>query len=133
MKYIKKPIPIDALQWTGHNTDEIINFMAKNNPVFDAQNNIIIKTLEGEMRACPGSWIIKGVEGEYYPCRGDIFAQTYEPYEEKEEVIKLLCPFCELHSDIKGAPKIVYDAVHNVYKRWVTCPHCGKKVNYDDN
>jgi hypothetical protein len=38
-----------------------------------------IKTLEGEMRAQVGDWIIQGVKGEIYPCRGDIFAATYEP------------------------------------------------------
>lgn len=42
---------------------------------------IFIDTLEGSMRANPGDWIIKGVEGEFYPCRGDIFEQTYEKVE----------------------------------------------------
>lgn len=40
---------------------------------------ILIDTLEGQMRADPGDWIIKGVKGEFYPCKPDIFAATYEP------------------------------------------------------
>lgn len=77
MKFVKKPIPIDAVQWTGYNFDEISNFMGDNNPVIDRSNNLFIHTLEGEMKAVPGSWIIRGPKGEYYPCREDIFEETY--------------------------------------------------------
>lgn len=45
---------------------------------------IVIKTLQGEMTAKPGDWIIKGVKGEFYPCKPDIFAATYEPVEAEE-------------------------------------------------
>jgi hypothetical protein len=45
------------------------------------RNSIFIETLEGTMRAMPGDYIIKGVHGEFYPCRGDIFEETYEPVE----------------------------------------------------
>lgn len=44
-------------------------------------DHLNVVTLEGTMRASPGDWIIRGVEGELYPCRSDIFAQTYEPVE----------------------------------------------------
>lgn len=77
MKFVKKPIPIDAFQWTGHNFDQIANFMGDNHPVIDGSNNLFIHTLEGEMKAAPGSWIIRGLKGEYYPCREDIFEETY--------------------------------------------------------
>lgn len=42
---------------------------------------LVIRTLEGEMRADPGDWIIRGVQGEFYPCKPDIFAETYEAVE----------------------------------------------------
>lgn len=77
MKFVKKPIPIDAFQWTGHNFDQIANFMGDNHPVIDGLNNLFIHTLEGEIKAAPGSWIIRGPKGEYYPCREDIFEETY--------------------------------------------------------
>lgn len=82
MKFIKKPIPIEAVQWTGDNVDEIMNFMGDNPPVFDYWNRITIQTLEGEMKASVGSWIIRGPKGEYYPCRQDIFEETYEQISE---------------------------------------------------
>ena len=47
--------------------------------------DIAIRTLEGEMRAIPGDWIIRGVQGEFYPCKPDIFAATYEPVPESDE------------------------------------------------
>ena len=131
MKYIKKPIAIDAIKWTGHNVDEIINFMKENNPVFDGNNNIIIRTLEGEMKASPGSWVIRGPKGEYYPCRGDIFEETYEEYEEPEFNYTLECPFCELRTKITERPQPFYDAIHNKYKYRLVCAHCGKKIDLD--
>ena len=78
MKFIKKPIPVEAIQWTGGNANEIISFMKNDSPIFDFWNNVIITTLEGEMKAPIGSWIIRGPKGEYYPCRRDIFEETYE-------------------------------------------------------
>lgn len=77
MKFVKKPIPIDTIQWTGYNFDEIANFMGDSRPVIAGTNNLLISTLEGEMKAIPGSWIIRGPKGEYYPCRKDIFEETY--------------------------------------------------------
>jgi hypothetical protein len=44
-------------------------------------DELIISTLEGDLRASPGDWIIRGVKGEFYPCKPDIFAATYEPVE----------------------------------------------------
>ena len=82
MKFVKKPIPIDAVQWTGYNFDEIAKFIKDNHPVITDTNNLLISTLEGEMKASIGSWIIRGPKGEYYPCRGDIFEETYEPISE---------------------------------------------------
>lgn len=80
--YRKKPVVIEALRYTGSNADEIKSFTQGrcyydvtvwNNPRF------MIGTLEGEHIASPGDWIIKGVKGEFYPCKPDIFTATYEP------------------------------------------------------
>ena len=86
--YRKKPMVIQALQWTGSNFSEIAAFMKCDNPdYFDASSNckfyakgdeLVIKTLEGDMVAPANSYIIRGVQGEYYPCKENIFLETYE-------------------------------------------------------
>ncbi len=83
MKFRKKPVVIEAVQFNGVENDlqELFD-LAKGSPrelVVDAlENYLTIQTLEGEMRADVGDWIIKGVQGELYPCKPDIFEQTYE-------------------------------------------------------
>ena len=81
-KYRKKPVIIEAVQWNGENVREIINF-CKKNVRFEFNNygkdiNLTIKTLEGDHLAKAGDYIIKGVKGEFYPCKPDIFHETYE-------------------------------------------------------
>lgn len=81
MKYRKKPIVIEAIQWNGKNFEEIVSqFGAKDNIVrhFMINNALEIITLEGNMIANKGDYIIKGVNGEVYPCKPDIFEKTYE-------------------------------------------------------
>ena len=79
MTFRKKPIIIDAVQWTGKNYDEVSTFAYDSErAVFIGENNLIITTLEGDMIANVGDWIIKGVKGELYPCKPDIFEETYE-------------------------------------------------------
>ena len=82
MKYRKKQVEIDAIQFVGTNKDEITEFMFSASSRFgitgDGSVVIFINTLEGEMVASVGDWIIKGVKGEFYPCKPDIFAATYE-------------------------------------------------------
>lgn len=87
-KFRKKPVVIEARQFTGHNQSEILAW-ARPGLSKDALNAaqvmrlpVIIPTLEGEMKADPGDWIIQGVKGEFYPCKPDIFAATYEAVEE---------------------------------------------------
>ena len=76
MKYRKKPVVIDAVQWTGQNSEELSEFMNRD---FEQKSYYaVIKTLEGNMLASKGDFIIKGVQGEFYPCKPDIFEQTYE-------------------------------------------------------
>ena len=102
-KYRKKPVIIEAIQWTGKNLIEVSAFI--NNESYaevlkeydrcipnklcrDVYEGIIkregfcIETLEGNMKAKIGNYIIKGVNGEFYPCKPDIFAKTYEEVED---------------------------------------------------
>ena len=95
-KYRKKPVVIEAIKWDGKNQREMFYFLTnytKENCAatleedtfrIDLANggcqvgNLIIKTSEGEMEANIGDYIIKGVKGEFYPCKTDIFQMTYD-------------------------------------------------------
>lgn len=82
-KYRKKPVVIEAIQYTGDNFDEIKE-LTKDSPtnrevlLRPASEKLVIRTLEGDMEADKGDFIIKGVQGEFYPCKLDIFEATYE-------------------------------------------------------
>ncbi|HEL1563485.1 TPA: hypothetical protein TX924_000963 [Streptococcus suis] len=75
-KFRKKPVEIEAIRFTGSNYEEIREFIGKNTLCSDL--SIVIPTLEGDMVAQKGDYIIKGVHGEFYPCKPDIFNETYE-------------------------------------------------------
>lgn len=75
-EYKKKPVVIEAIRFTGSNYEEIREFIGKNTLCSDL--SIVIPTLEGDMVAQKGDYIIKGVHGEFYPCKPDIFNETYE-------------------------------------------------------
>ena len=80
-RFRKKPIVIEAFQFDGHNYPELSSWMGE--AAKDMQSpadtlTMYIETLEGTMRADEGDWIIKGVAGEFYPCKPDIFEATYE-------------------------------------------------------
>ena len=82
IKVFKKPIVVSALQWTGANVSECKDFVGDSiefvYPAIDKSIVIaIIHTLEGDMYASIGDYIIKGVDGEFYPCKEDIFLRTY--------------------------------------------------------
>jgi len=85
MKFRKKPVVIEAIhyQWNEPDKfmdevqDDICDFIGGNLTVVG--DEIEITTLEGIMTASRGDWIIKGVKGEFYPCKPDIFEATYEP------------------------------------------------------
>ena len=77
-KFRKKPVVIEAVQWTGKNLAEITMF-CDTVKLHDRGDCLTIPTLEGDHRADLGDWIIRGVAGEFYPCKPDIFAATYEP------------------------------------------------------
>ena len=76
-KYRKKPVVIEAIQFVKGNEDEIAKFVG-NNGQFIAVNAYQINTLEGDMVANRDDYIIKGVKGEFYPCKPDIFEASYE-------------------------------------------------------
>jgi hypothetical protein len=81
-KFRKKPVVIEAVQNTAALLPaELHAFLGSFDGAHVEGQSILIATLEGEMRADPGDWIIKGVKGEFYPCKPDIFEATYEPAE----------------------------------------------------
>ena len=90
MKYRKKPVVIEAMQWTGLNLEEVKDFVgeALTYDILDTAWEVgkgrphvfmKIKTLEGDMEVSEKDYIIKGVNGEFYPCKPDIFQKTYMP------------------------------------------------------
>lgn len=83
MKFRKKPVVIEAVQWNGFMSD-IIDFLGHDLPTYGPPYNgaLRISTLEGDMVCTFGDWIIKGVKGEIYPCKPDIFDMTYELVED---------------------------------------------------
>lgn len=84
-KYIKRPIPIDAVQWFKQGDSPHVE------PIYGAGDMVgaccghpsnahgFIKTLEGTLTICPGSWVATGIKGEHWPIRDDIFRETYVP------------------------------------------------------
>lgn len=78
MKYRKKPVVIEAMQFIGGNLKDCLEFIGDKARYDQDCCAIVIKTLEGEMLAMGDDWIIKGVNGEFYPCEPDIFKKTYE-------------------------------------------------------
>ena len=76
--YRKKPVVVEAVQWTGENHAEMCEFIDPEAFEIIPRIGLVIHTLEGDHHASPGDYIIKGVNGEFYPCKPDIFAKTYE-------------------------------------------------------
>lgn len=92
-KFRKKPVVIEAIKWTGFNPHDIADFAGDACEIeyYDAAYEagagpmyayIKIHTLEGDMKVSVGDYVIKGVQGEFYPCKPDIFEETYEEIEE---------------------------------------------------
>lgn len=90
MKFRKKPVIIEAIQFSGYNPTEIKRFVGDaceveyNDVAYQAEADpmtvrVFIHTLEGDMIVSPSDYVINGVKGEFYPCKPDIFEQTYEP------------------------------------------------------
>lgn len=86
MKYRKKPIVIEAIMFNGHNSSEIACWSegaayVRGIMLPAEEREMEISTLDGTMRANCGDYIIKGIKGEFYPCKPDIFEATYEKVE----------------------------------------------------
>ena len=79
MKYLKKPVMIEAIHFTSKNdAKELCNFVGEN-LIYNVMNDeYYIFTLEGKMHVSEGDYVIRGVDGELYPCKPDIFEKTYE-------------------------------------------------------
>src|SRR5690242_20346650 len=86
MRFRKKPVEVEAIQWDGQNMDAFNVWLdppdggSAGLPFSEALTVkcLAIETLEGTMIAQPGDWIIRGVKGEFYPCKPDVFSATYE-------------------------------------------------------
>ena len=76
-RYKTKPCEIEAIQWTGYNEKQVCDFV-KDKHFVSWDGDLMIETLEGEMRASIGDYIIKGLRGEFYPCKPDVFIKKYE-------------------------------------------------------
>ena len=98
MKYRKKPVVVEAMQWTGLNLEEVKDFVgeALTYDILDIAWEVgkgrphvfmKIKTLEGDMEVSEKDYIIKGVNGEFYPCKPDIFQKTYAPENTEDKPI----------------------------------------------
>ncbi len=76
MKFRKKPVVIDAIQWMGHISD--IEYFIDSIDYYVRGKSLFIPTLEGDMETSIGDWIIRGVVGEFYPCKNNVFVATYD-------------------------------------------------------
>jgi hypothetical protein len=87
MKYRKKPVVVEAMQWDGSGRGLVdlemwaYGLTQKKGYIFirSGKSKIKIKTLEGRLDLSPGDFVIRGIEGEFYPCKDSIFRSTYEP------------------------------------------------------
>lgn len=91
-QFRKRPVVIEAMQYTELDRMWVLNWInkakeearfviAQDDSTLEPQPQLWIETLEGTMKANPGDWIIRGVQGEFYPCKPDIFEATYESVE----------------------------------------------------
>ena len=80
MKYRKKPVVVDAeFLLRGMQGELVAEMIAAGKGKHCEDDTYLIETLEGTMIGRPGDWLIKGIKGEFYPCRHDIFIKTYDP------------------------------------------------------
>lgn len=86
MKFRKKPVVIDAVQFRSgeqsYEMDKLTGGVGSGRISYPQDGTMLVDTLEGSMIARSGDWIIRGIKGELYPCKPDIFAATYEAVEE---------------------------------------------------
>lgn len=90
-KFQKRPVVIEAVRWDGRSIERMVDWFSTGAPLQSRTDvhpglgytpplgELVIPTLEGDLTAQPGDWVIKGVKGEFYPCKPDIFEATYDP------------------------------------------------------
>lgn len=103
-QYRKKPVIVEAVQYDGANAVEIIEFT--NREAFKnggKSDYLTIQTPEGDMIATTGDWIIKGIKGEFYPCKPDIFEATYEAVSSEEKIDETTTEDTTLDDDTGGS------------------------------
>ena len=76
-RYKTKPCEIEAIQWTGENLIELLDW-GQGNILWNDVDDLFIDTLEGRLKADINDYIIKGLKGEFYPCKPDVFKKKYE-------------------------------------------------------
>lgn len=81
MRYRKKALVIEAVQWTGQKLEDLPEWARRSVRGTYKDNALHVGTLEGVMEAGHGDWLIRGIKGEVYPCKPDIFAESYEAVE----------------------------------------------------
>jgi hypothetical protein len=83
MRYVKKPMEVEAVQFDGspESAERIVRWVEDNDGLatYSGSGSVLVRTLEGDMQAPAGWWIIRGIDGEFYPCRDDIFHNSYDP------------------------------------------------------
>ena len=83
-KFVKKPVVIEAIQYDGANITEVENFVGRKLPTVISSNEdtqLVVSTLEGDMKVSKKDYVIKGVNNEFYPIKSEIFFKTYEKVE----------------------------------------------------
>ena len=89
-KFVKKPVVIEAIQYDGANITEIETFVGEKLPTIrasDVDTRLVLPTLEGDMKVSKGDYVIKGIKGEFYPCKPDIFKSTYNEVENNNGIL----------------------------------------------
>ena len=86
-KFRKQPVVIEAVQWRGSNWMAVTEFCPTLRPHLARGDWVVVPTLEGDHVAHMGDWIIRGVAGEFYPCKPGIFAATYEPADKENDAL----------------------------------------------
>jgi hypothetical protein len=134
-KYKKKPVIIEAVQYKrDENISSCMDFCP--DMIYNQEDNEYdIVTLEGRMRITKGDFIIKGVNGEFYPCKPDIFRKTYEEVAiSKMETVEP-CEWCDdnwVYSDGHFGRYDTEEIKYLELRAWHYCPNCGRRIIADD-
>ena len=108
-RFVKKPVEVSAIRWTPYNLVDVKRFLGKVAHEIRLEHeegpHITIHTLEGNMDAKWGDWIIRGIRGELYPCKNDIFEETYMRKDDYEKMKTTETPVILYRCDKKACEK----------------------------